>query len=533
MSAFLTELKLRLNRAKVLAEESDRHWVYVPYDQLTDQVGPLAAFPPEAIGIVLVETLWKPRQRPYHKQKLALVLASMRHFALEQADRGVHVDYRFGEDCYSVMLEDVVRKRGPLQMMEAAEYELRQDLQPMVDAGQIEVVPNETWFTTRNQFEKAFAGGKSWRMDRFYREVRRDADLLMEEGKPVGGKFSFDAENRKRWPGEPAAPAIPSFPLDSIKEEVVELVDALFADHPGVLDAHQVPATQADAEQLWAWALRECLPVFGPFEDAMSKSEANLFHTRISAVMNNGRLLPKRVVADVAALEIPLASQEGFIRQVIGWREFMRHVHFATDGFRTLKGQGGESPPNALDAHEPLPPAFWGKASGLHCLDQVVDEVWKTGYGHHITRLMVLSNLATLLSVSPRELNDWFWVAYIDAYDWVVEPNVLGMGTFSLGDLFVTKPYVSGSAYINKMSDYCSDCSFSPKKDCPITSLYWDFLGRNEERLAGNPRVAMPLRSLAKRGPEKRLHDSTTREWVSSTLGRGERLEPEGHPSSE
>jgi deoxyribodipyrimidine photolyase-related protein len=528
VSAFLSELKRRSPSPRD-AQAKQRHWVFVSYDQLTDQVGPLSERSPQELGIVLIETLWKPRQRRYHKQKLALVLASMRHFALEQAERGVCVEYLFGEAAYLDLLGEFISRRGPVQMMEAAEYELRENLRPLVETGQIEVLPNETWFTTRAQFEKAFEGGKQWRMDRFYRQVRRDADILMEEGKPLGGKFSFDAENRKRWPGAPLAPAIPTFPVDEIKKEVFDLVGKQFAQHPGELDLEQLSATQKDAEHLWAWATEHCLPLFGPYEDAMSTSSANLFHTRVSTLLNNNRLLPRRVITDVIALDLPLPSKEGFIRQVIGWREFMRHVHVETDGFRTI---APDANPNALEAHEPLPPAFWGTPSGLHCVDHVVEEVWRTGYGHHITRLMVLSNLATLLGLNPREVTDWFWVAYVDAYDWVVEPNVLGMGTFALGDLFVTKPYVSGAAYIHKMSDYCADCSFSPKKDCPITSLYWDFLARNRDALEGNPRVAMPLRSLEKRSPEKRAGDRSVYDWVVSTLRAGERLRPADRASS-
>jgi deoxyribodipyrimidine photolyase-related protein len=508
-------------------EAGDRRWIFVPYDQLTDAVGPLAKFPPEELGIVLVETTWKPSPRRYHKQKLALVIASLRHFALEQAERGVAVRHLTGDGSYAELLEDVVGELGPLVMMEAAEHELRSDLSRLVESGAIEILPNETWLTRREQFVAAFEGGRPWRMDRFYREVRRETGVLMEEGKPVGGKFSFDAENRKRWPGEPAAPELPRFEVDAVTDEVVKLIEEVFGEHPGRLDASQLAVSQAHAEQLWQWALVECLPLFGPFEDAMSSRESNLFHTRASALLNNGRLLPRRVLADVLALDIPLASKEGFVRQVLGWREFMRHVHVETDGFRTLAEEGRT---NVLEAHEPLPPAYWGEPSGLFCLDHVVEDVWKTGYGHHITRLMVLSNLATLLAVDPRELTDWFWVAYVDAYDWVVEPNVLGMGTYSLGDLFVTKPYVSGAAYIYKMSDYCGSCGFSPKSDCPITSLYWDFLGRNAKRLDGNPRVAMPLRSLEKRSQEKRSHDRVVRKWVESTLREGARLRPEDSP---
>jgi deoxyribodipyrimidine photolyase-related protein len=310
---------------------------------------------------------------------------------------------------------------------------------------------------------------------------------------------------------------------------------------------------------LWSWAKQHCLPLFGPYEDAMSTRSTNLFHTRISGLLNLHRLLPARIVEDAAALEIPLAGQEGFIRQVLGWREFMRHVHEATDGFRELPGgkptvaskpgDGGYSTwsgktwrtrsagaaridggaaPSHLGSEQDLPPAFWGEPSGLACLDRVVRDVWDESYSHHITRLMILSNLATLLDISPRALTDWFWCAYVDAYDWVVEPNVLGMGTFALGDLMTTKPYVSGAAYIHRMSDYCSECAFDPKKNCPITALYWAFLARHQKRLAGNPRMRMPYNSLKKRSAARRRDDRTTFERVCERLRKGELLTPDG-----
>ncbi|MCA9505856.1 MAG: cryptochrome/photolyase family protein [Spirochaetaceae bacterium] len=506
---------------------SDRRWLFVPYDQLTDAVGPLATEPPERLGIVLVETTWKPRQRAYHKQKLAMVLASLRHFALEQAARGVAIDHRVGEQSYGALLREVVRERGPLRMMKAAEYELRTDLAGLVAEGGIDVLPNETWLTTRAQFDATFPDGPPWRMDRFYRRVRRDSGILMEAGKPVGGRLSFDAENRRPWRGEPPAPTPPTLPVDDVKQEVARLVEERFAEHPGRLDVASLPSSREDAERLWRWALEECLPAFGPYEDAMSTASRGLFHTRASALLNNGRLLPRRVIDDVLARDLPLPSQEGFVRQVLGWRELVRHVHEQTDGFRTLAPSGR---PNHLEARDPLPPAFWGEPSGLHCLDHVVSDVWETGYGHHITRLMVLSNLATLLGVDPEALSDWFWIAYVDAYDWVVEPNVLGMGTYALGDLFVTKPYVSGAAYIHRMSDYCDGCAFDPKSSCPITPLYWDFLARHRDRLAGNPRLAMPLRSLERRSAARRKDDSETARWIRERLQAGEVARPEDRP---
>jgi deoxyribodipyrimidine photolyase-related protein len=267
----------------------------------------------------------------------------------------------------------------------------------------------------------------------------------------------------------------------------------------------------------------------------MSSRSSGLFHTRISALLNVHRLLPSRVVADVAGMTLPLASQEGFLRQILGWREFVRHVHLATDGFRNLRGappiaarpEDGGATPSVLGASEPLPPVFWGTLSGLACLDRVVADVWAEGYSHHITRLMVLGNLATLLDVSPRELTDWFWVAYADAYDWVVEPNVLGMGTYAVGDLMTTKPYVSGAAYIARMSDYCESCAFDPTTTCPITRLYWAFLARHEMRLRDNPRIRLPLQALRKRPTATRKEDAQTFQRVRSALGAGRTLAPQ------
>ena len=361
-------------------------------------------------------------------------------------------------------------------------------------------------------------------MDAFYRHVRRESGVLMEGAAPAGGKFSHDADNRKPWKGAPEAPAPPRFRPDAITREVIELVERRYADHPGRIDRDALPATARQARRMWRWALESCLEHFGTYEDAMSQRSSTLFHTRISALLHLHRLLPRQVVADATAADAPLNSREGFVRQVLGWREFMRHVHRETRGFQELP-DGFRA--NALGATGALPETFWGSApSGLHCLDRVVSDVWNGGYGHHITRLMVLCNLASLLDVDPRSLTDWFWVAYADAYDWVVEPNVLGMGTFSLGELFTTKPYVSGSAYIDRMGDYCRDCAFHPKRDCPWTRLYWAYLERHRGALAGNPRLSMPLRSCAKRADRERRLDAATFERVRQRLGRGERLDP-------
>lgn len=507
-------------------DPANRSWIFVPYDQLTDRIGPLSRGDANDLGIVVVENTAKAAARPYHRQKLALVVANLRHFALEQAERGVAVRHVVTDGPYAAALAPIARELGPLRCMVPAERELRADLTPLAASGAIEFVAHAGWLTTRRQFDASHPHGAPWRMDRFYRRVRQDTGILMANGKPVGGRFSFDVENRRAWKGSPPAPEPLRLRPDAVTEEVLELVATRFADHPGQLDGDHLPATQADAERLWQWAQRECLRDFGPFQDAMSSRSSSLFHTRISALLHLHRLLPAEVVADVLELDLPTASAEGFVRQVLGWREFVHHVHDATDGFRNLRDNDANGGPNHLDAHEPLPAAFWGTPSGLACLDRVVADVWREGYGHHITRLMVLSNLATLLDVSPRELTDWFWVAYTDAYDWVVEPNVLGMGTFAVGDLMTTKPYVAGSAYVDRMSDYCGNCAFDPKRTCPIKSLYWAFLDRHRERLQDNQRLAVPLASAAKRSAAQRAADRRTFEQVRGELRAGRALVP-------
>lgn len=509
-----------------------RRWIYVPYDQLNDGFGPLGSLEPGEAGLLLIEAPGKAARRPYHRQKLALVLANQRHFALEQAARGVAVEYRVaGDGGYAEVVRQVASERGPLLVQEPAERELREELRPLL-GHQLLQVPHSGWLTTTAHFERAAPTGSPYRMDAFYRGVRRELNVLMEGAKPRGGRFSFDSENRKPYRGEPPAPEPLRFSPDAITREVGELIERRYAQHPGQLDLQALPATRGDAERQLRWALTSCLPAFGPFEDAMTTASSGLFHTRLSPLINLHRLLPSVVLEQVLSAPLPLASQEGFVRQVLGWREFVRHVHRATDGFRKLPaGVAGEpTAPSALGAARPLPPAYWGERSGLACLDHVVADVWREAYSHHITRLMVLGNLASLLDLSPRELTDWFWVAYVDAYDWVVEPNVLAMGTFAVGDLMTTKPYVSGAAYIQRMSDYCRGCSFDPKHNCPITSLYWAFLARHEPQLAHNQRLAVPLAALRRRPDARRAHDALVFQAVSERLARGQVLTPADLP---
>ena len=545
----------RLGSAPLTPAEIDaRRWIYIPYDRFTGRVGPLTEQPASASGIVIVESTAKAHRRPYHKKKLVLLISNMRHFALEQAARGVRVLYHFsplshGEALRQLQLE---RKLPTLTVMRPAERELRLDLAEAVRNGlRLNEVPDTAWLTEIADFtgvygnyrkDKGRINTQSYVMDRFYRAMRQKTGILMRNGKPIGGQFSFDADNRNPYKGEIPIPTPPCFPPDDITAEVIDYVAKRYAHHFGSIDNFALPCTQADCDRMWAFALEHLLPTFGPFEDAMRDDQPQLFHSKTSPLVNLARLLPQQLVHDVEDASqrglIPLASAEGFIRQLLGWREFMRHLHEQTDGYRLLDvpeqhptrpqetspdadepadpyaaASHKQSPtsdpykgakPSALHASLPLPAVYWGVKSGLHCMDTVVAQVVDEGWSHHITRLMVLSNLANLCGFSPRELTDWFWFAYVDAYDWVVEPNVLGMATYADGGLTATKPYVSGAAYINRMSNYCPHCQYDPKKSltpdaCPFTALYWTFLERNQDTLANNFRLRMPYNTLRKK----------------------------------
>ncbi len=539
------------------ADVREREWVYVQYDRLTDKVGPLSRLRPENTGIVMMEALAKARRRPYHKKKLTLILASQRHFALEQARRGVKVAYLFTPGIFADGLQ-LAKERydfGPLRMIEPAEREMRLDMEEAERRG-IELIrePDPTWLSTDEDFDGVYgpADGpvtKLHLMDRFYRHMREKTGLLMRNGKPEGGQFSFDEQNRQSYKGNPGVPKRRRFEPDAITREVIELVEREFPHHFGKDAGWDMPMALDEIEEAWTWALTELLPQFGPFEDAMHTVEPDLFHSKMSAFINISRLLPARVVGDVVrAAEkglIPLASAEGFLRQLLGWREFMRHMHRVTDGYRNIttasepprreprfetKPEAAEladegARPSALGANLPLPAAYWGTPSGMHCLDTVVKQVIDEGWSHHITRLMVLSNFAVLAGYSPRELTDWFWIGYIDAYDWVVEPNVLGMATFADGGLTATKPYVSGAAYINKMSNYCGHCRYNPKLasgegSCPFTALYWTFLERHEQLLAGNNRLRMQYSTLRKKPAAERIALRERAERCITELGK-------------
>ena len=438
----------RLGQEPTTEEIRRRRWIYIPYDRFTDRIGPLAEQPASETGIVIVESTAKAHRRPYHKKKLVLLISNMRHFALEQAARGVSVLYHFSPLSHGSALRQLQVDRGlpTLTVMRPAERELRLDLaQAVADGLRLNEVPDTTWLTQLDDFtgvygpyrpEDARANARKYVMDRFYRAMRQKTGILMRNGKPVAGQFSFDPDNRNPYRNEVPVPTPPTFPPDDITNEVIAYVAKRYAHHFGSIEGFNLPCTQADADRVWAFALEHLLPHFGPFEDAMRDDHLQLFHSRTSALVNLARQLPAQLIGDVEAAAdkglIPLASAEGFIRQLLGWREFMRHLHHETDGYRLLDVPREPRPrpqetspdadeptnpyalppsskpdpyagatPSALHADLPLPAVYWGVRSGLHCMDTVVAQVVEEGWSHHITRLMILSNLANLCGFSP------------------------------------------------------------------------------------------------------------------------------------
>ena len=514
-------------------------WVWLAYDQLNlDFLSSLET--KESLGVVLIESSDKGQRRPYHQQKLGVLLSNQRHAAVEFQETGVPVLYLIGDMTYADVLRQFSAVVGTVHAFKHAERELRVEVEPLVREGLLHLHHHPGWLTPRSWFEQSVGDQPPYRMDAFYRKVRQKTGWLMVDGKPLGGKYSFDAENRLKWKGDPVCPEPPVFGHDVLDEEVERLVKNRFAHHPGHVDLRNVPTSQDDLVKAMSFAL-EVLPYFGPYEDAMSEQSRGLFHSRLATMVNLHRLMPRQVVEAVLQSDAPHNSVEGFVRQMV-WREYVHHIHDVTDGFRTLdiprspsqrgagwKGFGredGEHHPNHLQQTNPLPQAYWEANSGLRCLDASVEAVMDDGWTHHIPRLMVLSNIANLLDVHPRELTDWFHAAFIDAYDWVVEPNVLGMGTFALGTAMMTKPYVAGSSYIHKMSDHCGSCQFHHKKTCPMTRLYWAYLKRHSASFVGNHRMGIAMKNIERRSDEQKAEDVATFEMVRDTLLDGRELLP-------
>jgi len=466
-----------------------------------------AAHPADTITILMIRSRDRLRQRPYQRKKLVLLLSAMRHYAEDLRRRGFTVDERTADSFFAGVEEHIAEHRPTsFFQMEAAEWDTRA-FQCTIEAAvgiPVTTLPN-TQFLIGQWNPVANPTGKRVIMENFYRAMRRHHAVLMDpDGTPSGGAWNFDAENRKRLPKSVQVPPYPTFPPDAITQQAMEDVEALDGGI-GTVEGFAEPVTRAEALAAFADFLVHRLPTFGPYEDAMSLAHDTLFHSRLSAAMNIGLLEPLEMVraaeAEYRAGRAPIASVEGFIRQILGWREFIAWQYWQQmPGLRTA---------NDWDHPAPLPAFFWTAETDMQCLSTVIRRVLDTGYSHHIERLMILCNFAMLAGVRPSDVADWFLETYIDAYDWVVLPNVIGMGLNADGGQTATKPYICSANYISTMSDYCQSCTYNAKARlgddaCPINTLYWDFLIRNEQRLRANPRSGPAVLGLAKLSGEER-----------------------------
>lgn len=491
-----------------------RPTIWVLEDQLSTRLPALASAPPDA-PVFMVESDRAWRRVPFHKLRLTFLASAMRHFAEEIAGVGRPVAYyplkpRGYKDSLSA-IRDHVRRTGRTEfwVVEPSEHHTRAwiDTLPGKLGITLRYFPNTLFLTDRDEFTTWARGVKSPVMEFFYRRMRKRHRVLMEaDGQtPVGGRWNFDADNRRPLPEGLLIPPPPAFAPDAVTREVMTEIERRFPDHPGNVSQFDLPVTRKDAQAAINDFLTRRLPLFGDFEDAMRTGQPVLFHSKISPLLNAGLLDPmtciraaERRLADGKA---PINAVEGFVRQILGWREYVYGIYWAfMPGYRERNTRGD---------HRPLPAFFWNGNTDLNCLRQCIGGVVDTAYSHHIQRLMILCNFATLAGLSPQAVNDWFYAMYVDSHDWVVTPNVVGMGMNADGGTMATKPYVSSAAYIDRMSNYCRGCRYDRKartgeNACPFNYLYWTFLERHRAALSRNPRMSMILKNLDRIGAAER-----------------------------
>ena len=470
--------------------------VWVLGDQLNRAVASLAGRRAGDCRVLMVESEAKIRSKPWHAQRLHLVLSAMRHFAAELRAEGFDVDYRSAPS----LSKGVAAHRRQFDTEHVIAMEpMSWDARAMLVREGVGLVPNDQFLCDYRTFASWAEDRKRLTMEDFYRWQRARLDLLMVGDEPTGGRWNLDADNRKPPPRDGRAwPPVARFSPDEIDRELADHLSARWGSPPD----GTWPVTRQQALVRLQEFVEHGLSDFGPYEDAMLGSEWRLSHSTLSSSMNLGLLHPEEVVrAVIEAYEegaAPLSSAEGFVRQVIGWREFVWGLYWLyMPEYRELNGLGADGS---------VPPSFTGQAAtAMACVAGVTRRLQHHGYAHHIERLMVLGNLALTAGVSPQAMTDWMWASFVDGAEWVMVPNVIGMALHADDGRMATKPYASGGAYVNRMSDFCRECRFDPRKRvgedaCPFTSLYWDFLARNEEALRGNHRMSRQLASMRRLG---------------------------------
>jgi deoxyribodipyrimidine photolyase-related protein len=489
---------------------------FVLGDQLSHSLASLRDIKPATDTVLMVEVKAETTYVRHHPQKIILILAAMRHFAAELTAKGVNVRYIKLDDpensgSFRGELCRAVEALNPAQVLAThpGEWRVWEDMQGWQAACgvPVEIRADDRFLCTPSEFAAHAKGRKELRMEYFYREMRLRHGLLLEpDGKPIGGQWNFDKENRKSPQAGLTPPPRFEVKPDKVTQEVIALVKQHFPNHFGRAEPFAYAITRAQALKALQNFITHALPLFGDYQDAMITGQPWLWHSILSPYLNIGLLLPLEVchAAEQAHLDghVPLNAVEGFIRQILGWREYVRGIYWLKmPEYASL---------NFFKAKRPLPDFYWDAAlTELNCIKQCVQQTHDYAYAHHIQRLMVLGNFALLAGLDPKQVNEWYLIVYLDAFEWVELPNVHGMILFADGGQLASKPYAASGKYINRMSDYCKGCKFDPElsegpRACPFNALYWNFLEENRALLAKNHRLRMMYASLDKMAPDKR-----------------------------
>ena len=475
--------------------------VLVLGDQLSEALSVLSAADKSTDTVMMAEVAEETAYVPHHPKKIALIFAAMRKFAAVLEADGWTVAHTALDDTDNAgsLVGEILRRAeqtgaGEVLVTEPGEWRLINALQkaPIKTS----ILPDDRFIASHQEFESWAKGRKALRMEYFYRDMRRKTGLLMDGDAPVGGKWNFDHDNRKPAPDEIDFDGPLRFDPDPATEEVLELVEVKFINNFGILRPFWFATTRQQALQQLDHFIAHGLPKFGDFQDAMLKDNRFLYHGLVSTSLNIGLLNPLEVCKAAEAAyysgAAPINAVEGFIRQIVGWREYVRGIYF-------LEGEGYAGR-NALGHDRALPSLYWGGETRMNCVAKAVEQTREEAYAHHIQRLMITGNFGLLAGVSATEMHEWYLAVYADAFEWVEAPNTVGMSQFADGGIIASKPYVSSGAYINRMSDYCKSCDYSVSQKtgegaCPFNLLYWHFLNRHRARFEGNPRMAQMYRT--------------------------------------
>ena len=496
--------------------KSLRNLVVVLGDQLNLDASALADFDPAQDAIWMAEVMEESRHVTSSKQRSTLFLSAMRHFAETLKSQKWPLHYTRLDDAHNAgtlanELDKAIQTLHPQQLVMTApgEWRVLQSLRSIAKKHNLplEVRDDTHFFSTVREFAEHAKGRKQLRQEFFYRELRQKTGILMDGKKPIGDQWNFDEDNRgsfgKAGPG--ILPPPTRFEPDAITLDVMQLVNDKMAKHPGNLHSFGWPVTRTQALEALDSFIQHRLPSFGLYQDAMWEGEVWLYHSHIASALNLKLLNPREVVSAAEKAyqdgHVPLPAAEGYIRQILGWREYVRGIYW------TQMPEYLER--NQMQAHAPLPAFYWTGNTDMACLRDAITQTLNHGYAHHIQRLMVTGLYALLLGVDPKEVHAWYLGVYVDAIEWVELPNTLGMSQFADGGVMASKPYVASGKYIDRMSNHCKGCRFNPAlatgdTACPFTTLYWDYLNRHVDVLAKNPRMLMQLKNLNRLSPEAR-----------------------------